>query len=79
TSDPLLDGFFGGSTSGPLISIYGDSGDTLALVDRSNFGDPVAGPPTTYDGRSFNVYEYSEGAGVLAIVAVEQEVTVTTA
>ncbi|MFK7868369.1 MAG: hypothetical protein AB8B58_03910, partial [Roseobacter sp.] len=76
--DPLLDALFNGQTFGPMLSINGDAGDTLALTDFNNYTQRAQ--TEEVDGRTVNVFDYSAGgAGIDAILAVDQEVTVQSA
>ena len=72
TADSLLEGFFG-SDADNSITVLGDSGDRLEF---SEGGFARSGSVSDGEGRTLDVYEYASGGNILAIVAVDQDVTV---
>ena len=78
-SNPTLAAAFGGVST--RLTVYGDVDDELRLVDRADFSSTPEGQVSDGQGRTLNIYAYDAGfgAGVEAIVAVDDEVTVTTA
>lgn len=65
SADELLNTAFGDA-----LSIVGDPGHQFTASEGSFTS---LGTTTDADGRGMDVYEYSDGAAILAIVAVDQD------
>jgi hypothetical protein len=78
-ADTELEALLGAALS-ESFSVYGDTSDTLTLVDGSS-GDFVRSEDPVADGAgtTFDVYTYVSGGEVLATIAVDSEVAVTVA
>ena len=74
TADALLEAAFGNAASDSM-SILGEAGDVVRFADGTVAQN---GTVQDTDGRTLNVYEFTSGAEILAIVAVDQDVTVET-
>ncbi|MFK7877786.1 MAG: Ig-like domain-containing protein [Paracoccaceae bacterium] len=72
TADPLLDAAFG-TDAAESLTILGDDTDTVFLRD-SEFQQN--GTVVDDAGRNLDVYQYVSGAGILAMVAVDQDIEV---
>lgn len=74
SADPLLEAVFG-TDAAQSISILGDVGDDLVLRGT---GIQPNGSVSDGNGRTLDVYQYVSGAAVLGMVAVDQDVAVST-
>ncbi|MBO9405794.1 cadherin-like domain-containing protein, partial [Shimia sp. R9_1] len=72
TADSLLEGFFG-SDAVESITVLGEAGDRLTFDDE---GFSKGSSISDGEGRTLDIYQYDGGAGILAIVAVDQDVSV---
>ncbi|MBO9475520.1 tandem-95 repeat protein [Shimia sp. R10_1] len=72
TADALLESAFGADAENS-ITVLGDPGDRLTLEDT---GFSQTGSMSDGEGRTLDVYQFDGGAGILAIVAVDQDVSV---
>ena len=74
----LLDGADYNALDNTVISV--NAGNTAATLDLQPGGSgawqPAASPQVTIGADSFTLYNYVDGASILATVAVQAEVTV---
>ena len=70
--DELAEGFFGTVADAAMI-VHGDAGDSLRLGDGEFEQVRTA---TDGAGRTLDIYQHETGGNILALVAVDQDVTV---